>query len=150
MYDIFAITADRELNGQPIHNVYPAQISDFKAYYENYKLDYIFSSPEAVIRASNELSAKQRFRLLTYIRSIGKINGYFMTGLMDNNGLGEGIVNEYADYKDGYSEALSEGFANLRFCVVTDSLTYYIGDTISFDLVVSDLSLCLTLRKNTL
>lgn len=147
LYDIFAITADRELNGQPIHNVYPAQISDFKAYYENYKLDYIFSSPEAVIRASNELSAKQRFRLLTYIRSIGKINGYFMTGLMDNNGLGEGIVNEYADYKDGYSEALSEGFANLRFCVVTDSLTYYIGDTISFDLVVSDLSLMLDATK---
>ena len=140
MYDIFTTAANRSLEGRWNKGAYDAQIAAFRTFYETYGLDRAFASPEAIVEASNELSAVHRSRILTLVRRTSTINGYYMTSIADANGLGEGLLGEYNERKDGIYEAINEGYDDIRFCVTTDSLSYYQGSTINLRVDFSDLS----------
>ncbi|MBE6636296.1 MAG: hypothetical protein E7618_00655 [Ruminococcaceae bacterium] len=148
LYNIVSLLANRELHGISTNgSAYLPQISELRQYYTSYGLDRIFTSPEALLRASNKMSALQKTRLMSYIRSIDTMNGYIMTGGIDLNGLGEGMVGEYGETKDGFAEALANGWEDLRFSILTDSLTYYRGASMTLDIELSDLKQQLTSNR---
>ena len=149
LYNIYSILASRELNGvSTAGSAYLAQIDQLNSYYTDYQLDCVFASPQELFRASNAMSALQKTRLMSYIRSIDNMNGYIMTGGIDSNGIGEGIVGEYGEQKNGFADALAEGWADLRFSILTDSLTYYRNGTMKLDIELSDLKHQLNANKS--
>ena len=55
------------------------QFNDLHELFEAYKMDRVFSSPEALIEATQSLSARQRALLMDMIRSNPNISGYSLT-----------------------------------------------------------------------
>ena len=140
IFDVISLIGYREMEDQNLGSAYPEQIDAYRSWFKKYGVDAVFASPEELIAASYKLGAEQRARLTTYVRSIGKMNGYLLTGGMDCNQLGEGIHDEYGQYKDYHFDALYNALSDLRFCITTDSMTYYKGDKIDLRVVISDLA----------
>ena len=76
-----------EQNGLPLnlyeHTYLTNQYNDLLVMFDAYKMDRVFGSPEEMIQASQEVSARQRALLLDMVRSNPLINGYSMTMATD-------------------------------------------------------------------
>ena len=140
LYDILSVNKNRAANGDSVMADYETQATALRNFYTSYRLDRVFASPEEIFRASEELSALQRERILTFLRRTGNIGGYFMTSVLDGNGLAEGILGEYNRRKSGITDVITEGFADVRFCVTTDKLTYYSENTVNLRVDLSDIA----------
>lgn len=116
------------------------QVKQFNALYEEYGCDQVFSSPENMLIATQELQASQRALLFDYIRSNEKINGYSLTMSTDTGFTGEGVISMYGQYKPDMTEVLQEGWADLRWCINPDKSVYTAGETMTLEILLSDVA----------
>jgi hypothetical protein len=116
-----------------------AQIPVLYGLYDKHKMYEVYGTPELLIRASQTHQAEMRTRLIDYIRSNPRINGYSMTQGTDINNTGEGVLELVTDMKDGLSAALIDGWSDTRFCVNIDHYNQYKTETLDTDIYLSDL-----------
>ena len=89
--------------------------------YEKYGLNSLYSSAEGIALDSIEVNKLQRMILINYIRANTLGNGYGVTSLSDSQGLGEGILDNFRNWKDGYDELLKNAWAPLRWDILLNN-----------------------------
>ena len=79
-------------------------------------------------------------RLLTFdlIRSNPKLCGYNLTGMLDHALTGEGVWSFWREWKPGVFDALSDGWAPLRWCLFAHPLHGYAGRPLTVEAVLAN------------
>ncbi len=88
-------------------------ISDFN----RLGFDRTYAMPEDLLRDSEKYNALSRTDGMDIIRANPRFVGYNMTGLLDHAICGEGPYTLFRRIKPENYDAISEGFAPLRFCL---------------------------------
>jgi hypothetical protein len=101
-------------------------------------LDQIFASPSEMIAEGQRMQSNQRRIALNAIRSNPKLAGYSLTGLSDQAVEGEGLMTIFRDLKPGIVDAMTDGFAPLRWCVFAEPVHVYRGDTLRLEAVLAN------------
>jgi len=70
-------------------------------------------------------AARQRELIFTLVRGNPKINGYSLTSLQDFFGAGEGVFDNFRQFKPGHFTALQAGWAPLRWCLLVNPMNAY-------------------------
>lgn len=101
----------------------------------------LYDTPEEIIDDSDAINLRQRQLLMTYIRSNPQVNGYGLTSVSDAQGLGEGVMDNFRDYKDGYEEMLYEAWADLRWCILLNNSNsnVKVGESVKFEVDLSNI-----------
>ena len=100
-------------------------------------LDKIFPFPESMLKESQRINADERKRHFDMIRSNPRIAGYSLTGLLDHGMCGEGLWSYWRRWKPEMFDAISEGWAPLRFCLFASSNVYR-GEGIDVECVLAN------------
>lgn len=100
-------------------------------------LNKIYPFPESFLKDSQRYNAEERKREFDLIRSNNNLCGYSLTGLLDHGMCGEGLWSYWRRWKPEMFDAVSEGWAKLRFCnFVTENS--YSGDGFTVESVLAN------------
>ncbi|MFC5406221.1 glycoside hydrolase family 2 protein [Cohnella soli] len=100
-------------------------------------LEDSYPFPEDMLRDSQRLNARQRTFGFDLIRSNPRICGYNLTGMLDHGMCGEGMWTLWREWKPTMFDAVSDGFAPLRWCLFVDSMHGYCGREITVEAVLA-------------
>lgn len=92
--------------------------------WKKYGLEKVYPFPEMMLKESQRLNAQIRLHDFNLIRSNPRIVGYSLTGLLDHGMCGEGLWSYWRRMKPEMFDALSDGWAPLRFCLFTKQHVY--------------------------
>ena len=92
--------------------------------WKRFGLEKVFPFPEMMLKESQRLNADVRYRDFNTIRSNPDICGFSLTGLLDHGMCGEGLWSYWRRYKPEMYDAVSDGWAPLRFCLFAKSHVY--------------------------
>ena len=92
-----------------------AQSDSFTKDFYRFGLESLFASPEALLKENQRINADERKRVFDILRSNPMLPGYSLTGLLDHGMCGEGLWSYWRRWKPEMFDAVSEGFAPLRF-----------------------------------
>ena len=95
---------------------------------QKYGFDRLFPLPSELMRGSMQNHAKYRTQAFDILRSNPYINGLSLTGLLDHSICGEGLWTLYREFKPMIADVLQDGYAKLRWCVVSDRWSVYRGE----------------------
>ena len=113
------------------------QTRAFEKDFYAYGLDKLFPFPDALLKESQRVNADERKRVFDCIRSNPYFCGYSLTGLLDHGMCGEGLWSYWRKWKPLMFDAVSDGWAPLRFSLfVTPEL--YRGDEIELEAVLAN------------
>lgn len=113
------------------------QAEAFTDDFNRLKLNKIYPFAESFLKDSQRYNADERKRHFDMIRSNNKLCGYSLTGLLDHGMCGEGLWSYWRRWKPLMFDAVSEGWAKLRFCnFVTPN--GYSGDEFVFESVLAN------------
>ncbi len=87
-------------------------------------LDKVYPFAEMMLKESQRLSAEERRLMFDIVRSNPRLCGYSLTGLLDHGMCGEGLWTYWRRMKPEVFDAVSEGWAKLRFCLLTKRHVY--------------------------
>ncbi len=90
-------------------------------------MDGVYAFPEDMLRDSQRLHARQRLLGFDPIRSNPHICGYNLTGMLDHGMTGEGLWTFWREWKPGIVDALSDGWAPLRWCLFAEPVARLCG-----------------------
>ena len=91
----------------------------FMADYDKYRLYDIYPFPQDMMRHSALLHSRQRRITFNIVRANPRYCGYSITGLLDHAICGEGLWTIFREYKPGAAEALADGLAPLKWCLLS-------------------------------
>jgi hypothetical protein len=95
--------------------------------YTAYDLTGTYAHPEDIFVDSALEAARQRELFFTIVRGNPKINSYSLTSLQDFFGAGEGVMNNFRQFKPGHLQVLQAGWAPLRWCLLVNPTNVYAG-----------------------
>ena len=101
-------------------------------------MDGVYAFPEDMLRDSQRLHARQRMLGFDLIRSNPKICGYNLTGMLDHGMTGEGLWTFWREWKPGIVDALSDGWAPLRWCLFVEPRHAYVGRPVTVEAVLAN------------
>jgi Glycosyl hydrolases family 2, sugar binding domain/Glycosyl hydrolases family 2/Glycosyl hydrolases family 2, TIM barrel domain len=114
-----------------------AQAQAFVADWRRLGFDDVFPFPEDFLRESQRLAARHRTLSFDLIRCNPKICGHNLTAL--NDGLtGEGLWNCAREWKPATYDAVSDGWAPLRWCLLAGPMHGYAGREITFEATLAN------------
>lgn len=105
--------------------------------WERFGLASVWPDPEMMLRESQRLNADERLREFNIIRSNPNYCGYSLTGLLDHGMCGEGLWTYWRRFKPGMFDAVSDGWAPLRFCLFVKP-HFYAGETVTFEAALAN------------
>ena len=100
-------------------------------------LNKVYPFPEKFLKDSQRLNADERKRHFDMIRSNNRLCGYSLTGLFDHGMCGEGLWSYWRRWKPEMFDAVSDGWAKLRFCNFVD-INSYEGNGITIESVLAN------------
>ncbi|MHB9036893.1 MAG: malectin domain-containing carbohydrate-binding protein, partial [Armatimonadota bacterium] len=100
--------------------------------------DGTYPFPEDMLRDSQRLMARWRLRGFDLIRSNPKICGYNLTGMLDHGMTGEGVWTFWREWKPGIVDAISDGWAPLRWCLFVSPTHGYSGGRFELEAVLAN------------
>ena len=106
--------------------------------WERFGLDGVYAFPEDMLRESQRLHARQRLIGFDAIRSNPKLCGYNLTGMLDHGMTGEGVWTFWREWKPGVMDAMSDGWAPLRWCLFAGPLHGYAGRPVKIEAVLAN------------
>lgn len=115
------------------------QVDPLYDLYDTYNMSSAYGTPELLLRDTQKLSAELRGLMFDFIRSNHKINGFSLTMSYDAGGRGEGVLETTTDFKDGHYEALTDGWADTRWCLNVDHYNVYNTQGLDVEIYLSDL-----------
>ena len=104
------------------------QSTQFTEDFYRLKLDKIYPFPERFLKDSQLYNADERKRHFDMIRSNNRFCGFSLTGLFDHGMCGEGLWSYWRRWKPNMFDAVSDGWAKLRFCNFVDINSYSDGE----------------------
>lgn len=113
------------------------QSRQLEADFDRLGLVKIFPFPEAMLKESQRINADERKRHFDILRSNSRLAGYSLTGLLDHGMCGEGLWSYWRRWKPEMFDAISEGWAPLRFCLFAPA-TVYSGDSFEIECVLAN------------
>ncbi len=141
------MNAIRELRYYEQHGANP-ESDDFKYFkqtvqkllsdWKRFGMEGVYAFPEEMLRASQQLHARQRQLGFSLIRSNPKICGYNLTGLLDHGYTGEGLWTFWREFKPGVMDILQEGWAPLRWCLFVAPMHAYVGRPLVLEAVLAN------------
>jgi len=99
--------------------------------------DGTYAFPEDMLRHSQALSSRWRAQGFSLIRSNPKICGFNLTGMLDHVMTGEGVWTYWREWKPGIADAMSEGWASLRWCLFVKPVHVYSGREFEVEAVIA-------------
>jgi hypothetical protein len=139
--DLFRVTRFFEQLGKSnvLDAVYYRRMLDrFDADWQRWCLDEIWPDRADYFRQCVAKMAAQRRLGLDAIRANPLIVGHNITGTVDQGLTGEGLFTTFRELKPGTTDALFETLAPLHFCVFTDSVHIYTGQSVRVEVVLAD------------
>jgi len=114
-----------------------AQALAFVADWQRLGFDDVYPFPEDFLRESQRLAARQRTLSFDLIRSNPRICGHNLTAL--NDGMtGEGLWNCAREWKPATYDAVSDGWAPLRWCLLASPMHGYAGREVTFEATLAN------------
>ncbi|MFH1008805.1 MAG: sugar-binding domain-containing protein [Candidatus Latescibacterota bacterium] len=101
-------------------------------------MEGVYPFPEDMLRDSQRLHARQRLFGFDLIRSNPKLCGYNLTGILDHGMTGEGAWTFWREWKPGIVDALSDGWAPLRWCLFVDPIHGYADQEFTLEAVLAN------------
>ena len=83
-------------------------------------LTRVFPFAEMMLAESRRQNADERKRNFDIVRANPNFSGYSLTGLLDHGMCGEGLWSYFRRWKPEMFDAVSEGWAPLRFCLFAE------------------------------
>jgi hypothetical protein len=117
---------------------YRRMLGRFETDWQRWRLDEIWPDRADYFRECVAKMAAQRRIGLDAIRANPLIVGHNLTGTVDQGLTGEGLFTTFRELKPGTTDALFETLAPLRFCVFTDSVHVYTGQSVRVEVVLAD------------
>ncbi len=117
---------------------YGRSLVPFMADWEKWRLADTFGRPEDYFKDCLARNASQRLLGLNAIRSNPNINGYSLTGTVDQGLSGEGLTTTFRELKPGTIDAMFDGFAPLRWCTFAEPVNLYRGTSIKLEAVLAN------------
>lgn len=100
-------------------------------------LESVYPFPEMMLKESQRQSADARRTMFDIVRSNPRFCGYSLTGLLDHGMCGEGLWSYFRRMKPEVFDAVSEGWARLRFCLFMRRHVYR-GESFTFEAVLAN------------
>lgn len=100
---------------------YADRLDRFLADRVRWKLNEVFPTEQSYFTASMSKMAGQRRLGLNAIRSNPSVVGHNLTGAVDEVMCGEGLATTFRKLKPGVTQAISDAFAPLRWCLFADA-----------------------------
>lgn len=98
----------------------------------------LFGDPNNYFQEAIASNAGQRLLGINALRSNPDIAGYSLTATVDTWASGEGLITLFREQKPGMQEAVSDGSAPLRWCLFTEPLNLYRGNSVKLDVVLAN------------
>jgi Glycosyl hydrolases family 2/Glycosyl hydrolases family 2, sugar binding domain/Glycosyl hydrolases family 2, TIM barrel domain len=109
----------------------------FMADWQRLGFDEVYPFPEDFLRESQRLAARHRTLSFDLIRGNPRLCGHNLTAL--NDGMtGEGLWNIAKEVKPATFDALADGWAPLRWCVLADPMHGYAGSDVAFRVALAN------------
>lgn len=118
--------------------LYRRMAERFVADWHAFGMDEVYPFPEDMLQESQRLHSRQRLVGLDAIRSNPNINGYNLTGTVDQVMGGEGLWTTWRELKPGTMDALVDGLAPLRWCLFVEPLHGYVGRPFKVEAVLAN------------
>lgn len=109
------------------------QVEVFQADWRRLGFDDVYAFPEDMLRESQRLHSRQRAFAFDLIRANPNLAGYNLTGMLDHALTGEGLWTFFRQWKPGTFDAVWEGWAALRWCLLADPTHAYAGRKITLE-----------------
>ena len=101
-------------------------------------MDQVYASAEDMLLESQRLHARQRLIGFDNIRANPGICGFNLTGMLDHGLTGEGLWTFWRHWKPGTFDAVSDGWAPLRWCLFVTPMHAYAGDEVQVEAVLAN------------
>ncbi len=114
------------------------QSDGLRADWNRLGFDDVYPFVEDMLHESQRLSARQRTIGFNLIRSNPNLCGYNLTGMLDHAMTGEGVWKLWREFKPSMFDAVSDGWAPLRWCLFAEPLNVYSGRTATVEAVLAN------------
>ncbi|MBR0509058.1 MAG: hypothetical protein IJJ85_02985 [Clostridia bacterium] len=114
-----------------------AQSEALQEDWRRFGLETVYPAPEMMLRESQRLNADARYRDFNAIRSNPNLCGFSLTGLLDHGMCGEGLWTYWRRMKPEMFDAVSDGWAPLRFCLFIKP-HFYAGESVVMEAVLAN------------
>jgi hypothetical protein len=130
----------RGMEYSPGAKIYRQRLDKFMSEcWQKWNLADTFGCPEDYFSTCVSKMAKLRLMGLNMLRSNPNVIGYSMTGAVDQGMSGEGVsASTFRELKPGVVDAVSDGWAPLRWCLFVEPYTLYRGATIKMEAVLAN------------
>lgn len=110
----------------------------FMADWERWRMAECFGQPSKYFNECYLSNARQRLDGINALRANPHVAGYSLTATVDTANAGEGLWNLFREVKPGMSEAMTDAFAPLRWCLFAEPRNVYRGDEITLEAVLAN------------
>ncbi len=100
--------------------------------------DTVYPFPEDLFLESQRLHSRQRAFTFDCLRSNSKFCGYNLTGMLDHAITGEGLWTFWRRWKQGTFDAVSDGWAPLRWCLFVEPMHVYTDRPFKIEAVLAN------------
>ena len=114
-----------------------AQSEALRRDWNRFGMESVWPDAEMMLRESQRLNADARYRDFNAIRSNPQLCGFSLTGLLDHGMCGEGLWTYWRRFKPAMFDAVSDGWAPLRFCLFLKP-HFYAGEAVVFEAVLAN------------
>lgn len=118
--------------------IFKAQVDELTADWTRLGFDDVYAFPEEMLRESQRLHARQRTLGFDCIRSNPRLAGYNLTGMLDHGLTGEGLWTYWREWKPSTFDAVSDGWAPLRWCMFVNPSHSYSGSEFTVEAVLAN------------
>ncbi len=118
--------------------LYRATLDQLEVEWKRWGLDQVFTTPSEMVLQGQKIHSEQRLIALNAIRSNPKLCGYSMTGICDQGVEGEGTMTTFRELKMGAVDAITDGFAPVRWCLFVEPVHLYRGATVHVEAVLAN------------
>ena len=119
---------------QLVRSIAERYIADWK----RFGMEEVYAFPEDMLLESQRLHARQRLFTFDCLRSNPKYCGYNLTGMLDHAFTGEGLWTLWRRWKVGTFDAISDGWAPLRWCLFVEPMHAYAGRPFKVEAVLAN------------
>ena len=103
-----------------------------------YGLDDLYPFPQDFLREAQRQHARYRELGFDIVRSNPRIPGFNVTGLLDHALTGEGFWTFWRRWKPGIVDVLADGWAQLRWCLLSEPRHVHAGRSVRVELVLAN------------
>jgi len=119
-------------------SLFRSMAEKLEADWQRLGMDGVYPFAEDMLRDSERLHVRQRLLGFDLVRCNPALCGFNVTGMLDHGITGEGLWTFWREWKPGIAEALTDGWAPLRWCLFADPMHGYVGRPMTLEAVLAN------------